>query len=198
MVDNVQLPDAVEKGALGGPRFQTTILAGLSGVEQRNVDWALRRAEYTIAYGLQDNGNWQAVRDLFNAQRGRAYGFLFKDWSDYSATNQALGTGDGATVNFQLIKVYNNGSGRTYSRNLTQPKAGTLAITVAGAPSSAWTLQPGGVVQFTAAPASGAAIIATYVEFFVPVRFDQDALDIAMQTATAGSINTIKLVEVLE
>jgi uncharacterized protein (TIGR02217 family) len=198
MVDQAQLPEEVEKGAIGGPLFQTTILSGLSGVEQRNVDWALRRAQYTIGYGLQDNGNWQIVRDFFIAQRGRAYAFLFKDWSDYFATNQTLGLGNGTATDFQLIKVYSNTSGRTYTRNITQPKTGTIAITLNGVSSSAWSLQPGGVIRFAAAPGSGVVVMATYFEFFVPVRFDQDNLPVAMQTGQAGAISAIKLVEVLE
>jgi hypothetical protein len=38
------------------------------------------------------------------ARKGRAYGFRFKDWTDYKATGQLTGTGNGAIKIFQLVK----------------------------------------------------------------------------------------------
>src|SRR5512139_3676820 len=102
MVDNVQLPEDVERGAKGGPKFQTTVLAGFSGLEQRNIDWIYRRAEYTIGYGLQDpSTSIQAIIDMFHTQYGRAYAFLFKDWSDYTIVTESLGLGNGSNKDFQ-------------------------------------------------------------------------------------------------
>jgi len=43
--------------------------------------------------------------------KGQAYGFRFKDWTDYTADGRLLGTSDGAAqTHFQLIKRYPSGS----------------------------------------------------------------------------------------
>ena len=43
--------------------------------------------------------------DFFHARRGRAYGFRLKDFSDFTMAEQSIGTGDGSTATFQLIRT---------------------------------------------------------------------------------------------
>jgi uncharacterized protein (TIGR02217 family) len=43
---------------------------------------------------------------FFRARRGKAYSLRFKDWTDYKANGQLLGTGDDALTQFQLVKHY--------------------------------------------------------------------------------------------
>ena len=59
------------------------------------------------------------------ARRGKAYGFRFKDWTDYKATGQLLGTGDGAIKAFQLVKRYPSGS-IIEVRTITKPVTSTV------------------------------------------------------------------------
>jgi len=55
--------------------------------------------------------------------RGRQYGFRFKDWGDYTATDQPLVPDGGPTV--QLRKVYGTGA-NDYARNITKPVSAAL------------------------------------------------------------------------
>ena len=42
--DEVRLPTTVEKGALGGPTFNTTVKVLSNGYEQRNQNWSTTKS----------------------------------------------------------------------------------------------------------------------------------------------------------
>src|SRR5690606_27702838 len=113
---------------------------------------------------------------FFRARRGRARGFRFRDWTDYTAQGQPIGTGDGETAVFQLAKRYESG-GVAVIRPLRKPVAGTVAVYLDGAAqSSGFSVDDTtGEVTFGTAPAEGVAVTVD-CEFDVPVRFDSDSL----------------------
>ena len=201
----VRFPDNISRGARGGPERRTQIVELASGDEERNASWANSRRRYDVAYGIRRADDLAAVVAFFEARNGRLYGFRFKDWADYkscqpsetpSATDQVIGTGDGTTTDFQLVKVYASGS-QTWVRTITKPVAGSVLVAIDGVEqASGWTVDTTtGVVSFDAAPASGAAITAGF-EFDVPVRFDTDTLDVTLDLERLGSITSIPLLEI--
>lgn len=195
--DNDRLPVDVEIGALGGPMFSTTVLTLSDGKEQRNQNWARARGSYTVGYGISERADMDAVLNHFNARRGRYRGFPFKDWGDFKGTAQNLGTANGVTVDFQLVKNYTSG-GITYTRRITRPVAGTLLIYDNGfLVSSGYTLGALGLVTFAVAPIIAHTITATF-EFDVPARYDQDDLQMAMETFDTGMFPKIAIKEILE
>ncbi len=193
--DNVRLPEDIERGAQGGPAFQTTIVALGTGREQRNVDWFAQRCSYDVSYGVQKKSDFIAVVKFFYARLGRARGFRFKDWTDYEAVNEQIGIGDGSTILFQLVKNYN--SLVTYQRKITRPVAGTTSIRVNGVITPFSINVDTGVVTINPAPAIAAVITASF-EFDVPVRFDSDKLDLNARTWEVASIPSIEIVELPE
>ena len=94
----VRFPDNIAYGATGGPEFATTVVATGSGHEKRNVNWSEARGRWDVASGLKKQAQIDELIAFFRARRGKAYGFRFKDWTDYKATGQLLGTGDDAEV----------------------------------------------------------------------------------------------------
>ena len=61
---------------------------------------------------------------------------------------------------------------------------------------SGWTLDSTtGVITFTTAPANGVIGRAGF-EFDVPVRFDNDTLDVTLDVERLGSITSIALLEI--
>ena len=64
---------------------------------------------------------------FFRTRMGPAYGFRIKDWTDHQALAQTLGTGDGSTRTFQLVKRYASG-GEIATRTIAKPVAGTVRI----------------------------------------------------------------------
>ena len=190
----IRLPDNVERGARGGPAFNTTVIQLASGFEQRNGEWQFARHTFDIGYGIDDKEAYQAVQEFFLARRGRLFGFRFKDWSDYVATTQPIGTGDGVLTQFQLSKTYSDAGG-TYNRPITKPVSGTVRVFEDGVETMDFTVDTTtGVVTMNTAPALNVAMTATF-EFDVPVRFETDEQTVQLSWEDAGSISAIQLVE---
>lgn len=192
----VQFPADIAYGSSGGPEYATDIVASQSGYEQRNVNWEQARARYNVAHGVKTKAQLDALIAFFRARKGRAHGFRFKDWTDYQATTEALGTGDGVTTQFQLVKRYVSGA-VTELRTITKPVSGTVQIYKnAVLQSSGVSVNTTtGIVTFTVAPTIGQAITATY-QFDVPVRFDTDKLSASLDAYGIHSWLDIPLVEV--
>jgi uncharacterized protein (TIGR02217 family) len=125
----VRFPDNIAYGATGGPEFATTVVATGAGHEKRNANWAQARGRWDVASGLKKQAQIDELIAFFRARRGRAYGFRFKDWTDYKATGQLLGTGDDVLSQFQVVKHYPSGS-VIEVRTITKPVAGTVSDTL--------------------------------------------------------------------
>ena len=201
----VRFPDDISRNARGGPERRTQIVELASGDEERNASWANSRRRYDAAYGIRRADDLAAVVAFFEARNGRLYGFRWKDWADWksclpsgtpAATDHSIGTGDGTTTDFQLVKVYASGS-QSWTRTITKPVAGTVKVAIDGVEqTTGWSVDTTtGIVTFTTAPATGAAITAGF-EFDVPVRFDTDTLDVTLDIERLGSITSIPLLEI--
>lgn len=193
-----QFPPAIALGATGGAMFSTDISTTFAGYEQRNINWPQARGRWNVASGIKDKSDIDALIAFFRARRGRAVGFRFKDWSDYSVTAGNIGTGDGATTAFALRKQYVSG-GVTINRTITKPVAGTITVykdAVEQTVTTDYTIDmTTGIVSFVSAPGNGEVITADF-EFDVPVRFDTDQMDVMMDTNTIGNWGNIPIVEV--
>jgi len=205
MFHEIRFPDNISRGARGGPERRTQIVELASGEEERNASWTNSRRRYDAAYGIRRADDLAAVVAFFEARNGRLYGFRWKDWGDYksclpseipSATDQPIGTGDGTTTAFQLMKAYTSGT-QTWARTITKPVTGTVTVALDGVSQAAgWSADTiTGQTTFTTAPASGVIVTAGF-EFDVPVRFDTDQLDVTHDLERLGSITSIPLIEV--
>jgi uncharacterized protein (TIGR02217 family) len=147
------------------------------------------------------------VLAFFEARRGRLRGFLWRDpiddrssppSRDPAPTDQRLGTGDGTTTSFQLVKRYGDPA-HEWVRSVVRPVAGSVRIAVAGVEKAAGTIfsvSSDGLVTFTPGhvPTAGQAVTAGY-RFLVPVRFDTDEIRVDLSAFVAGEIPSIPLVE---
>ena len=193
-----RFPLDVALGARGGPERATDIVTLSSGREERNQRWAQSRRRYNAGYGIKSRADMQAVLAFFEERRGRFHAFLWRDGLDHSSNGQQpLGTGDGTTTAFQLIKRY-GAAFDPYDRPITKPMAATVDVFVDGAPTAEFDVDEiTGIVTFDAAPAVGAVLMSTF-EFDVPVRFDIDRLDIELSGFDAADVPAIPLIEVRE
>lgn len=199
---DVLFPLSLGARASGGPSFSTTVVETQSGYESRNINWQQARHQYDAAPGIRSESDLAALRNFFAARRGRAFAFRFTDYLDYSSAllgnnvtpfDQILGTGNGSVTAFPLIKHYGDGV-----RRITRPQAASLRIAINGAEvTSGWSLGDLGVVNFTAAPVSGATITAGFL-FDVPVRFEQDQLNVTATSFHAGEMTSVPLIEIRE
>jgi uncharacterized protein (TIGR02217 family) len=191
----VRFPDNIAYGATGGPEFATTVVATGGGHEKRNVNWFEARGRWDVASGLKKQAQLDELIAFFRARRGKAYGFRFKDWTDYKATGQLLGTGDDAQIQFQLVKHYPSGSVIDV-RTITKPVAGTARVYLDGVEQlSGWSVDTTtGLVTLSTAPALGVEVTADF-EFDVPVRFDTDHMAITIETYKLHNWQQIPIVE---
>jgi uncharacterized protein (TIGR02217 family) len=205
MFHEIQFPTAIAFHSSGGPERKTEIVTLGSGFEERNAVWANSRRHYDVGYGVKTLDDLHAVIAFFDARLGRLYGFRFKDFADFksctpneevSPLDQAIGTGDGATTQFQLIMTYVSGPS-SWVRTVEKPVAGTVRVGVAGVEQTSGVTidNTTGLVTFDSAPAAAAAITAGY-KFDTPVRFDTDSLSINLSNFAAGEIPSIPLVEI--
>ena len=188
---DVRFPDAVARGATGGPEFSTDIIAVASSFEQRNVNWSAARAKYDISTGIRTREQMAEVIAFFRARKGRAYGFRFRDWNDFEAVSQPLAPTADPLV-WQLVKQYASGPSAD-QRTITKPVAGTVLVRVNGNPVAVTIDHLTGKATFGAAPA--AQPYADF-QFDVPVRFDADHLPVVAVAYHIQQVSSIALVEI--
>lgn len=198
----IRFPTDLSFGASGGPERRTEIVTLGSGFEERNSPWAQSRRRFNAGIGLRKLDDVHETIAFFEARRGRLYGFRWKDHADWkssapggavSATDQIVGTGDGETATFQLVKTYASG-GESCLRAIAKPVAGSVTAAVDGVTQAVTLDATAGTITFETPPAPGADVTAGY-EFDVPVRFDMDFLDINLAAFAAGSVPDIPVVE---
>lgn len=192
MVDLVRLPDNVESGAHGGPAFNTSVITLGNGREGRQQEWSVARHSWDIGYGVSGKDDFQTVKDFFFARRGRARSFLFKDWSDYHGTFEAVALIDGQPTKRQLAKAYDDGL-NAYVRLIDYPVAGTLLVYVDTVATEAYTINKG-VITFTGGD-PGDNVVASY-EFDIPVRFAVDQFDMTLANVLAMQVSSLPVIEV--
>ncbi|MFO1152744.1 MAG: DUF2460 domain-containing protein [Rhodospirillales bacterium] len=192
----VQFPPDIAYGAAGGPEYATAIATTAAGYEARNINWSAPRGRWNVAHGLKSRDQVAALIAFFRARKGRGYGFRFKDWTDFQAQNQIIGTGNGTNKVFQLAKTYTSGP-VAETRAITKPVAGTVTISRDGDPQpGGWSVDTTtGLVTFNVAPAPDEIVSADF-EFDVPVRFDTDHMDISIETYGLAQWAQIPIVEI--
>ncbi|SFN60784.1 TIGR02217 family protein [Cohaesibacter marisflavi] len=202
----IVFPVKIGLGATGGPQRKTQVVQSGSGKEERNQQWANSRRSWDVGTGIRDIYEAEQVLSFFEDVRGRLSGFLFCDPFDLrscailgnpSATDQAIGTGDGATTAFQLTKTY--GSANPYMRKISKPKQDSVLVAVDGVALDAADFSVDhttGLVTLADPPAVDAAVTAGF-EFYVPVRFDTDDLSIAWENNALISVPSIPVLELI-
>jgi len=143
--------------------------------EFRARDATLPLYGYSLVYEfLRSNAAWSELQTLvgfYNLRGGPFDTFLFTDPDDSAATLALFGTGDGATVAFQLLRSFGgfaeavndvNGAPSIY-------KAGTLQ-------SSGYTISATGLVTFSTAPTTG-QLLTWSGAFYRRCRFKGEQLD---------------------
>lgn len=205
----VRFPTHIARQSQGGPERRTDVVVLGSGAEERNARWADSRRSYNAGYGVKSLEDLHAVIAFFEERRGRLHGFRWRDHADWkscapeaipAATDQVIGSGDGITRTFQLVKTY-GGAFAPWQRRITKPVQGSILVAVDGMTKSEGVHYSAdtstGIVTFTPSetPALTAVVTAGFA-FDVPVRFDTDRLEVNLQGFRHGAIPNIAIVEI--
>jgi uncharacterized protein (TIGR02217 family) len=168
-------------GSVRTPRFNTSTQASISGYESRIARMAYPIYTFKLKYEFLRSGaatlEMQTLAGFFLSMQGSFNSFLYTDPDDYSVTNQSIGTGDGATTTFQLVRSYGAGG-----FTLTEPVHNTNStpvIKVDGVTKTVttdYTISATGLVTFVTAPASTKSITWSGT-FYYKCRFKDDSSD---------------------
>lgn len=190
-IETPRFPDDISYGAAGGPGYKTDIVSVNSGYESRNQVWSLPLASYDAAHGVKTQAQLDVLIAFFRNAKGKANGFRYKDWLDYSVdatTGKLVATG--VTDEWQMVKRYTTGA-LTEDRTIQKPVSGTVTISGGGTYSVNYTT---GKVTRTA----GASPTGWIGEFDVPCRFDIDQMKASIENVSAYAWAQIPVVEVRE
>lgn len=148
--------------------------------------YPLYQWELTYNYLMADSVNldMQTLLAFFNSLQGQLDTFLYEAPDDNSVTGQNLGTGDGVTTDFQLVRAM-VGVGYSYVEPILAPKhVSTVYVNGVAVSGSAWTVSSWGsatpgVITFTPGnvPPVGQAVTADFT-FYWPVALTDDSLEL--------------------
>ena len=203
--DDVHYPLALGRDAMVIPEFSTSVAVTASGYERRNSLWSDARLRFDVGPGIRGEAELGVLLSFFRARRGAARGFRLRDPSDFSsnamtdtptAADQLLGIGDGLKAAFPLVKRYGE-AGAEQLRRITRPRSDSVLVSVDGVATTAFTLEPGGIVRLASPPATGKPVRAGFL-FDVPVRFADDRLEVSGADFAAGEAPSVPVIEIRE
>ena len=143
--DAALFPPRISYGSVGGPGHATINKRSPGGRRHAVKRGGVRPLRsYTVQW-RQPRSNAADVLRFVLAREGSAYGFRFWDWTDFSTnTNpitevidgeggerQTIGTGDGSTVRFPLVRTYQD-SGAEVVRRIEKPMRLSEAHAIGG------------------------------------------------------------------
>jgi len=175
--------------------WSTTVQTARSGKETRIGNWTYPVYHWELVFDFlraaPANPELQQLTALFNGAGAQVGNFLYTDPDDNAATAQEIGVGDGVTTAFQLVRSFGG-----YVEPIWAPNV-VSSITVAGVPATGWTVSnfdgaSPGLVTFAAAPAPGAAIVASF-SFYFPCRFEDDRLTAKLLLAALYSADKVRI-----
>ena len=169
-----RLLECVAYGAEFGLQFSTRIVRLKSGREHRNAQWSQPLARGAVMFQNLRPEHHRLVLDAHMACAGSLVGFRFRDWANFQAVDQVIGTGTGTVQTLPLYTVHTFG-GEEFQRRISKPVAGTVTVRnlTADAPLTATVDAINGTVTVTAPPGD---VIAWSGEYDTPVRFESDEL----------------------
>jgi uncharacterized protein (TIGR02217 family) len=180
------------------PKFSSLIASHASGREVRVGLYAHALYEFELSYEALDSGgahvnlqaqSLQTLMGFFLSCGGQLSTFLYTDPTDNSATLQTIGTGDGSTTVFTLLRSIGG-----YAEPVSYVTA-VSSVTVNGVSTSSYTLAAPNTIVFTTAPAASAIIRATFTYAF-QCRFLEDQWDFENVTNGLWTQKSVKFISV--
>ncbi|MDX1699241.1 MAG: DUF2460 domain-containing protein [Melioribacteraceae bacterium] len=206
----VRFDDEIAYGSTAIPAYSTKVKSSAAGFERRNSNWDELRLSFDLATGIKKQSQLDALLTMFHAVKGRAIGFRFKDWSDFTSKGAyetpafddqlIFGPAVGGETEIQLIKTYTVGTESTV-RTIRKPVLNTTVVGVGplGAPvelgGAAFSVDTTtGIITLVTPLLAGEYVYAGY-EFDEAVRFDSDSIPIILDAYKVGNLS-VKVVQV--
>jgi uncharacterized protein (TIGR02217 family) len=159
------------------PQFSTLTQKAVSGREVRAALQAYPLYLWTLTYEyLPEGRDFATLLGFFLARQGSYDSFLYVDPSDHLVAGQPLGTGDGATLVFPLVRSLGS-----FAQPVEDGAASAVYKAGVAQSGSTWSITSSATgyhdqLTFTVAPAIGAAISADFT-YSWRVRFAEDTTE---------------------
>jgi uncharacterized protein (TIGR02217 family) len=176
------------------PVFSTRVANHVSGREVRAALYAHGLYQFELTFegldsagyypGLQAN-SLQTLMGFYIAVQGQFLPFLYVDPTDSVVSAQVFGQGDGVTTTFALTRTIGSAA------EIVSYVTGVTAVTVAGTPTTAYTLVTPNTIVFATPPAGGAALLWSGSYGF-QARFTDDTNEFENFMAGAWMVSSLK------
>jgi uncharacterized protein (TIGR02217 family) len=175
------------------PTFKSNVQEGLSGRRsgqryQLEPRWAY---DIPIEFARDFSGltEFRELVSVYLACYGAFGTFLFNDRQDNAVTAQLIGFGDGTTQRFFLARTAFGFAQRIAGAALNGIP--TLSVGGLAQSPSAFSIDNYGMITFTGAPASGAAVTWTGAFYWI-CRFADDQLDLTQFMNNWWEVRSLK------
>ena len=195
MFYDIVFPESISMKSSYIIEYNTIINKSKNGNELRIPNYDYPLLSYNVINDIKTKKELEDIINFFKLVKGRAYGFKFKDWLDYKVINQNIAVADGEQKDFQLIKTYNINN-KLQTRKITKPKQVNIFTNNQDITTNISINYENGIITFNTPPEKDTIISASF-EFYVPVRFDNDKIEIVMKNEKVGEIKDLKIVELL-
>lgn len=187
MIPTITFPDITSFPGLGWsihrrPTNSTRISTAASGREVRTPLYATPLYEFEMIYDVlnSDSANFQAataeslqqIMGFFLQCQGQYAAFLFADPDFNEAMGSHLGTGDGTTTVFPLMRQVGPYSEQIQAVNVVSQ----VYFNGVAQSGGSWTVVNANQLEFSAAPGAGTVVTADLTYYFV-CRFLEDMHD---------------------
>lgn len=163
------------------PIWNTITSQNISGKEDRISLQTYPRYQWDLVFNFlrsdSTNLEFQSLLGFYNARNGSFDSFLYSDPDDYTITGQQIGTGNGSTLTYQLVKTLGGFVEPIYAPH-TVSKVYVDGVDQVGYWTvSNWGTTTPGIVTFSGghAPANTKAITADFT-YYYPCRFVDDKI----------------------
>lgn len=159
------------------PFFSTNVLTAASGLEKRAQFWSYPKWRFNLHYDVlraDSTNEFQTMVAFVLSQAGKFNAFYYKDPTDYHVDTQGIGTGDGATKTFPLVRsiggftepvAHSPSVSKVYLNGVEQVSGWSLTASTYGRGSD--------TITFTSAPANGVLVTADF-DYYFYCRFMED------------------------
>lgn len=183
------------------PIWSSQIQDALSGAQTALSFWSYPKWAWKISFSYLPSTatqqDMQTLAGFFNIMQGRFDSFLYQDADDSAIVGQALGTGDGTTLTYQLVRAFGgfiepilapHTVSKVYVDGIDQVGHWTV---------SNWGTATPGLITFAGghAPTAGKAVTADF-SFYFPVRFDSDQISFTNFMSKMWSNSSIKFTSI--
>lgn len=173
---NIEFPPRIALQLQRNVHWRTRVAETISGFKSADQQWSKTKHTYDASFAVRSATDYDVIVQHFHTCRGRRYGFPLRDPLD-NRVEASRGTLPDAGAGYQLSKTYG-----TYTRAITRPKTGTVAIyrlrsgstvDITGLVSISYTT---GLVSMPTGTLIGGDVPSWSGQFYVPCMYGSDEL----------------------